>query len=281
MAVTLNGSWEASPGLQPHVREAKKRGLSCGTSFVRETPPTKQPSQQTPSAGGDEFLAASSGSGFAVSKVGHVVTNHHVIDGCQRVFIHDGRQQLAAHIVAKDSTSDLAILKADFTPQHIFSLSDEKPEILQDVFVAGYPFGMEISSSVKVTKGIVSSLTGIADNFARLQIDAAIQPGNSGGPIIDLKGNIVGVAVAKLDLKAVMKAFGVVPEGTNFGVKSSVLNNMLDSLSIETKTPNKEFIPKSQIAKQIEKGTYYLSCWMDMAQIERLRATKVMFENIK
>lgn len=166
-------------------------------------------------------------------------------------------------------------------PRHIFSLSNEKPEILQDVFVAGYPFGMEISSSVKVTKGIVSSLTGIADNFARLQIDAAIQPGNSGGPIIDLKGNIVGVAVAKLDLKAVMKAFGVVPEGTNFGVKSSVLNNMLDSLSIETKNPNKELIPKSQIAKQIEKGTYYLSCWMDMAQIERLRATKVMFENIK
>lgn len=77
------------------------------------------------------------------------------------------------------------------------------------------------------------------------------------------------------------KAFGVVPEGTNFGVKSSVLNNMLDSLSIETKNPNKELIPKSQIAKQIEKGTYYLSCWMDMAQIERLRATKVMFENIK
>jgi serine protease Do len=147
--------------------------------------------------------------------------------------------------------------------------------------VAGYPFGMEVSSSVKVTSGIISSLAGLQDNFSRIQIDAALQPGNSGGPIIDLKGNIVGVAVAKLDLKAVFEAFGVVPEGTNFGVKTSVLGDMLDSLGIDKKVPNKENIPKSQIAKQIEQGTYYLSCWMTMAQIERLRTQKVIFENIK
>ena len=59
-----------------------------------------------------------------------------------------------------------------------------------------------ISSGVKVTRGIVSSLSGIGDNFSQIQIDAALQPGNSGGPIIDIRGDVVGVAVSKLDLKA-------------------------------------------------------------------------------
>jgi S1-C subfamily serine protease len=76
----------------------------------------------------------------------------------------------------------------------VFTLSKEKPELLQDIYVAGYPFGQKISTSVKVTKGIISSLTGIGNNFSNIQIDAALQPGNSGGPILNDKGNVVGVA---------------------------------------------------------------------------------------
>ena len=70
---------------------------------------------------------------------------------------------------------------------------------MQDIFVAGYPFGQRIRASVKITKGIVRSLTGIGNNYSNIQIDAALQPGNSGGPIINERGNVIGVAVAKLD----------------------------------------------------------------------------------
>ncbi len=72
---------------------------------------------------------------------------------------------------------------------------------MQEIFVAGFPFGKAISSSLKITKGIISSLTGVGDNDSNVQIDAALQPGNSGGPIFDDKGNVLAVAVAKLDLK--------------------------------------------------------------------------------
>ena len=72
---------------------------------------------------------------------------------------------------------------------------------MQEIFVAGYPFGKEISSSVKITKGIISSLTGMGNNFSNIQIDAALQPGKSGDPVFDAKGNVVDVAVTKLDLK--------------------------------------------------------------------------------
>ena len=74
------------------------------------------------------------------------------------------------------------------------------------MLVAGVPFGKQVSSSVKVTKGIVSSLTGIQNNYANMQVDAALRPGNSGGPIFNEVGNVIGIAVAKLDTKVALKS---------------------------------------------------------------------------
>ena len=151
---------------------------------------------------------------------------------------------------------------------------------MQDIFVAGYPFGKRISASVKVTKGIVSSLTGIGNNFSNIQIDAALQPGNSGGPIINDRGNVIGVAVAKLDVKYIVKKFGVIPENTNFGIKSSVVMNLLQGNSVSVSRPNTGKLGKSKLGRMISVATYYLSCWMTMAQIERMRTKKVIFRDI-
>ena len=139
---------------------------------------------------------------------------------------------------------------------------------------------MCIRDSVKVTKGIISSLAGIGDNFSNIQIDAALQPGNSGGPILSDRGNVVGVAVAKLDLKKVLKNFGVVPEDTNFGIKTSVVRSLLESSNVSLRSPNTKTISKSILGKMISEGTYYLSCWMTMAQFEKMRAKKGIFSNL-
>jgi len=80
------------------------------------------------------------------------------------------------------------------------------------VYVAGYPFGRKVRTGVKVAKGIISFLTGIGNNFSNLQIDAALQPGNSGGPILDDRENVVGVAVARLDKIKVLKNLGQYPK---------------------------------------------------------------------
>ena len=88
----------------------------------------------------------------------------------------------------------------------------ENPYLLQDINSAGYPFGNKISSSIKVTRGVVSSLSGVADNISEIQIDAALQPGNSGRPLLDENGNVVGVAVAKLDAEFALEKFGTLPE---------------------------------------------------------------------
>ncbi len=207
-------------------------------------------------------------------------TNNHVIDGCQRVQIHHKGKSLPATVVTFDPSNDLALLQGDFRPSTVFALSKERPELLQDIYVAGYPFGQKISTSVKVTKGIISSLTGIGNNFSNIQIDAALQPGNSGGPILNDKGNVVGVAVAKLDIKKVLEDWGVIPENTNFGIKTSVVRSLLESNDISLPDPNTKSISKSKLGKMITEGTYYLSCWMTYAQIEMMRSRKVFFPTL-
>jgi len=248
------------------------------------TPPViaRRKPRSTPRRRSDpnKVVSASSGSGFAVSSNGHVITNHHVIEGCQNVKIHHKGKSIAATVVTFDPRNDLALLKGDFRPSTVLSLSTNSPELLQDVYVAGYPFGRKVSTGVKVTKGIISSLTGMGNNFANIQIDAALQPGNSGGPILDDRGNVVGVAVAKLDIKKILKNFGVIPEDTNFGIKTSVVRSILESSNVSFPRPNASPISKTKLGKMISDGTYYLSCWMTTAQIKKMRSKKVIFQNL-
>ena len=246
------------------------------TVTAKKSPPPKRVERSN----SGKVISAASGTGFAVSSRGHVITNNHVINGCQNVKIHHKGRAIPATVITYDPNNDLALLKGDFRPSTVFSLSNQKPELLQDVYVAAYPFGRKISTSVKVTKGIISSLTGIGNNFSNIQIDAALQPGNSGGPILNEKGNVIGVAVAKLDLKKILKNFGVIPENTNFGIKTNVVRSLLDSNDVDIPVPNRRKISKSKLGKMISDGTYYLSCWMTMAQIEKMRSRKVIFQNL-
>ena len=258
-----NGKFEYSKKVTPSVT-ARKRS--------RRTPKRKLDP--------NKIIRASSGSGFAVSNDGHVITNDHVIKGCKHIKIHHQGKSIAATVITFDPRNDLALLKGNFHPSTVFPLSNDKPELLQDVYVAGYPFGRKVSTSIKVTKGIISSLTGIGNNFSNIQIDAALQPGNSGGPILDDKGNVVGVAVARLDKMKVLKKFGSLPENTNFGIKTSVVRNILESSNVSLPRPNTRSISKSKLGKAISNGIYYLSCWMTVAQIQKMKSKKVMFNNL-
>lgn len=229
----------------------------------------------------NKVINASSGSGFAVSPDGYVITNNHVIEGCQEVILHTKEKDIKTRIISFDPQNDLALLKGDFQPKTVFALSNNRPELLQDIYVAGYPFGNAISSSIKVTKGIISSLTGIGNNFSNIQIDAALQSGNSGGPIIDDNGNVIAVAVSKLDAKYMLENFGSIPENTNFGIKSSVVKSMLDSNDVVRPDPNQTEISKTRLGKIISSGTYFISCWMTQAQINLLKSKKVLFDGLK
>ena len=227
-----------------------------------------------------EIIPASSGTGFLVSVQGHIVTNQHVIDGCSEVTAHYKGDKYLSKIISTDPINDLALLQSDYRPGSSLSLSQSNPYLMQDIFVAGFPFGTSFSSSVKVTRGVVSSLTGLGDNFSQMQIDAALQPGNSGGPIVDETGSVVGIAVAKLDVKDALEDWGAIPENTNFGIKSTVVETFLQGNLVDYARGSDTGIPRRELAAMISENTLYLTCWMTASQIERMRSEKVMFTDL-
>ena len=237
--------------------------------------------KKVPDSNSDSTYKVASGTGFYVSNAGHIITNHHVIEGCKDMKVHSNGNVLETKRIAQDRRNDLALLKIASAPKHSFSLSNESPFPLQDIVVAGFPFGEKVSSTLKFTEGVISSIAGLGDDYSQIQIDAALQPGNSGGPILDEYGNVVAVAVAKLSLEKILKDYGVVPENTNFGVKVSAVKNLMEGNGIPFKSPNTEVISKRELSQIATDGTVYLTCWMTTAQIEQMRTRKVLFEDME
>ncbi len=151
-----------------------------------------------PSQGGPASGGPSSGSAWHVGN-GFFVTNAHVIEGGGALKLTVGRSVHNAHLVAQDKKLDLAIVKiADGAPPlpAIPLASDVKQG--RNIFAVGFPLGKMLGEGVKITNGIVSALEGFGGDPTVLGITAAVQPGNSGGPVIDEDGRVVGVVVSKL-----------------------------------------------------------------------------------
>ena len=208
------------------------------------------------------LVPASSGTGFFVSTNGHMVTNNHVIDSCNIVKAHYKGKELEANVLFVDRTNDLAIIKANIKPNKVFAVSNEDVSLLEDIIVAGYPLGKNISASIKTFKGSVTALAGFGDNYSNFQIDASLTSGNSGGPIVDQKGNVVGVAVEKL------VEVGV--EGFNFGVKSSTLKTFANSNQFKFQDPSTKELSNKELGQLITEATIYLECWMSLAKIKQI-----------
>ena len=139
-----------------------------------------------------------------------------------------------------------------FASEELFKSDDV--ELGEYVLVAGYPYGDLFSDSIKVTKGIVSSNKGMGDDRGQFQMDAALQPGNSGGSIYDENGNIVGVVISQLDKRKVEKAIGSLPENVNFGIKASTVRQFLTSAGLPTKWSNRTERKSTKELAQIAKN---------------------------
>jgi len=215
-----------------------------------------------PNIDDNQIIAASSGTGFLISKEGLMVTNYHVIEGCSDVKAVYNGNEFVSKILAVDKVNDLAIIKTEIKSKKAYSISNEDGQLLEEVIVAGYPLGKKISASIKATSGTVTALAGLGDNYAEFQTDAALNSGNSGGPIINEFGNVVGVAVSKIQQEGV--------ESFNFGVKSSILKIFANSNDIKFLPPNNKEMKKKDLGSLITEATIYLDCWMTGKEIKKL-----------
>ena len=212
----------------------------------------------------NEIIPASSGTGFLISKEGLLITNHHVIEGCSAIKAIYGGEEFNSKVIAVDRRNDLAIIDTDIASNYAYSISDVDGQLLEDVIVAGYPLGKKVSSSIKATSGTITALAGLDDNYSEFQTDAALNSGNSGGPIINEFGNVIGVAVSKLIKEGV--------DSFNFGIKVSTLKTFARSNGIDFIDPNKKIMKKKDLGKLITEATIYLDCWMTGKEIKKLIA---------
>jgi S1-C subfamily serine protease len=180
------------------------------------------------------------GSGFVLAANGNILTADHAIDGCGAVSVGGPDQEIRpASVTIADRTNDLAVLnvRALFSAVAQFRL---EPPIRQgeSVVAVGYPLAGVLAYGTNLTTGIVSALAGIENDSRMLQITSPVQPGNSGGPLLDASGNVIGVVSAKLDAIKVAGITGDIPENVNFALNVSVVRAFLDSHSITYQTAN-------------------------------------------
>ena len=226
--------------------------------------------------------SSASGSGFFVSKLGHLITNEHVVRDCRHITVGDSaEEQVSVTLLETDKRNDLALLKISSmqmvsveTKSLIQKLSisivplatqgllrSEDVELGEKVLVAGFPYGDIFSNTIKVTGGMVSANKGMGDDSGQFQMDAAVQPGNSGGPIYDENGNIVGVVVAQLNKRKFEKTVGSMPENVNFGIKGSTVRQFLTSSGLPTKWSNrKERMSTKKLAQIGKNQTVMVVC---------------------
>ena len=205
--------------------------------------------------------AQSSGTAFVVAP-GLLVTNHHVIDDCGAIEVvaSDGRRP--ATIVDSVQIIDLALLRVYGLRGGVASLRTQSPVLLgESATVFGFPLGGALSGTGNFTTGVVSSLRGLGDAAGEIQITAPVQPGNSGGPVLDRAGVVIGVVQSKLDALWAVKATGDVPQNVNFAVSLDVLADFLAKNNVPIKSAARQVaIENTLVAEMAQSFTYKISC---------------------
>lgn len=200
-----------------------------------------------------------SGTGFIITPDGHILTCAHVVENARAVKVKFGERLLDAEVIRRDSESDLALLKVSASgPLPSLAFAKGRSATLgQDVFTVGFPNPELQGAAAKLTKGSVSSLAGTQDDPRFYQISVPVQPGNSGGPLLDSNGDVVGVVVARMRDNLVLKLSGSLPQNISYAIKSGYALSLLDSLpavAIMLPAPKGDSRPFAEAAAEAERG---------------------------
>ncbi len=206
------------------------------------------------------YEAVSSGSGLLVNKEGYVVTNEHVISECS--ILTTGKDKPAI-LVKADSKNDIAIIKTSDTEKYIpLSFSNTDPELGEKIFVAGYPLNW-VLENLNFTSGSVSAEAGFLQNINEFQFTAPIQPGNSGGPILNEYGGVVGIASSTLVNEKFEDFTKSLVQNINYGIKKSSVESLMKLSDVEYEDSNPYYFRRSntEVAQLAKTGAILIKCW--------------------
>lgn len=210
-------------------------------------------------------VSSSQGTGYFISRDGHILTNYHVIKGASAIVITTlDEKTYKATVLSKDKANDLALLKIpsehphDFPP--LFLADSNKVEKGDEVFTLGFPVSQLLGNEARLAKGIIAALHGPDDDPRFFQISVPVQPGNSGGPLFNQDGQVVGVVVAQIDAVKFFKITGSLPQNINFAVKINyakpflAMNPQLGSRRSALTVSESQTRTLSKLTKDMEKA---------------------------
>jgi S1-C subfamily serine protease len=206
------------------------------------------------------------GTVFFITNNGYLISNYHVVKYETKVRLLTSAGLIDAKVVQVDAANDLALLKVQTeNPFDVFDFVKALPiapsrtvALGGTVATVGFPdIGLQ-GFAPKLAKGEIASLSGAGDDPRYFQISVPVQPGNSGGALVDERGNVIGIVSAKLDASAALAASGALPENVNYAVKSSLLLSFLESVpdvSAKLKAPNTADEKFSDVVKSAQDAT--------------------------
>ena len=172
-----------------------------------------------------------SGTGFFITSDGYLLTCYHVVTNAARIMVGTRRGVLPAQMVQSDEANDIALLKVEGSFTALPLADSNSVKLGESVFTVGFPNPGVQGMQVKVTRGEISSLAGAQDNPGQYQISVPVQPGNSGGAVVDAYGNVTGIVAARLSDQAALATSGMLAQEVNYAIKSSCINVFLEQTS--------------------------------------------------
>jgi S1-C subfamily serine protease len=234
--------------------------IAEGQRLARNFKPREVPSEgsDSSSTGIAQTRPESSGTGFFITDDGYLVTNEHVAGNGAQVRLVTSAGLISANVVKVDAANDLALLKAEGKFVALPVAPSRAVKLGSTVATVGFPnIGLQ-GFAPKFARGEIGSLSGPEDNARYFQISVPVQPGNSGGALVDERGNVVGIVSAKLSSKAALFTSGSLPENVNYAVKSSFLLSFLESVpevAAKLKDPNAKDMKFDDVVEQIKEAT--------------------------
>jgi S1-C subfamily serine protease len=208
------------------------------------------------------YAVSSTGSGFVVDARGYVVTNNHVAANCKAITVMlPSSKVVSAGIVLQDKHDDLALIGISEPWPAAATFADYELRLGQHIVVLGYPLQPFLGPQINVTDGAVSSRTGPNGDLRTFQISAPVQPGNSGGPVLDLSGSVVGTIVAIFGTPKITSELGIVPQNVNFAISGSAIRELMSRANLQPHLLYGSEMSIPDVAEQGSKITVSISCY--------------------
>jgi hypothetical protein len=213
--------------------------------------------------------SVSTGSGIVITRDGLILTNEHVVRQCDTLqVVLDSTRTVKAALKAADAARDLALLAVEESfPLAAPVRKDAAPRLGEPVAVVGYPLVQVLSAQPNVSFGSVNSTVGVRGNPAQMQIDVPIQRGNSGGPVFDSAGNVIGIVVSKLDALKLAQRTGDLPQNINFAIRGDVVRSFLEAQGVDfTASSSSARLENTEIARRGTAVTVLVRCIREPAK---------------